>query len=477
MGYGIRALKQVEDLLAAMANSGPLHVLELGAQELNFDIPPSAIFRFIYRLNPDFRQPDQIARLLPGCFAAAIFRAANVNYACIDLFDAEGVVQVDLNRCDLPDEHRGQYDLVTNMGTTEHIFNQARAFQAIHDATKAGGIMFHVVPANGWFNHGLIKYEPKFFLYLAHANNYEILHWGIARRGADYMPLGDAIPGSDQWVGTDLSRAVLGFLLRKRDDARFVQPSDVDLRYVPADFPDSIRAAATPSTPAQLTIGSTTPSAKPNSLVAKPAIVAPYAATPKFVQMLEHIEARCDQSGLGIEPYALAASMLTDHLDGYLHDMECGSPEARQTLDRIVCDAATQVAMPRDGEGHTIDLGLGFLGTGWGRAGGDVHDGKARHFRALGPSGQARLFVRLPPGRDYHIHTLLYDARPGDAAHRLRLHPATDDKIEAVGSDYWHRCRLAKEAISAQSGLVAVDIAAGEADKISLQRIIFEPIE
>ena len=97
MGYSRHALRLVEDILARRDNSGQIHVLELGAQEINYDVLPSAIFRFIYRLNPRFfGNLMKYFRLLPGLFAAPIFSAANIHYACIDLFDADGVVQLDL---------------------------------------------------------------------------------------------------------------------------------------------------------------------------------------------------------------------------------------------------------------------------------------------------------------------------------------------------------------------------------------------
>jgi hypothetical protein len=109
MGYASSALLQVAKLLRTRhPSSGQLCVLELGAQEINHDVPPSAILRFIYQLNPDFRHAERIIKLLPGCFAAPIFRAANIRYSCIDLFDSDGVIQIDLNVRELPADHRGK---------------------------------------------------------------------------------------------------------------------------------------------------------------------------------------------------------------------------------------------------------------------------------------------------------------------------------------------------------------------------------
>ena len=388
-------------------------------------------------------------------------------------------MHVDLNVSKLPLEHRNKYDLVTNMGTTEHIFNQARAFEAIHDATKIGGIMLHAVPCNGFFNHGLIKYEPKFFLYLAHSNRYEIVEWSVVEGvRPDYMPVNDDIPGSANWMGRDLSQSLVRFILRKRFDAPFVQPSDVDLRYVPRDYPASLINAVIPSTSIMPTrevasgYGAKEVTARPVT----GASVERAQLMPNLVRLLALIESCCAEAGLGPEPYALAASMLRADLDSHISALESGSPAAtRQMLDDIVRNVVGRIAASPDGR-CTIDLGLAFLGTGWGKAGGDVHRGQARHFRAIGPGGQSRIFASLAPGHDYDVNILLFDANPGEAARRLRLNPASEGKIDVVADEYWHRSKLAKEEVSGRSGLVELSFNVGPADQMTLQKIIFEPV-
>ena len=81
----------------------------------------------------------------------------------------------DLNSDNVPGKFRNYFDFVTNAGTTEHVFNQANCFEVIHDLTKIGGIMAHVVPFAGFENHGLFKYTMKFFTRIAKANDYECL--------------------------------------------------------------------------------------------------------------------------------------------------------------------------------------------------------------------------------------------------------------------------------------------------------------
>ena len=92
------------------------------------------------------------------------------------------------------------------------------------------------------------------------------------------------------------------------------------------------------------------------------------------------------------------------------------------------------------------------------------------------PRGQCS-FVRLVPGCEYRLNTLLFDAVPGEAVHRLRVIPATDDRIAVVGEEYWHRSRLPVTAIARQTGFVELAFDVGEANQMTLQKIVFEPMQ
>jgi len=53
----------------------------------------------------------------------------------------------------------------------------------MHYATKPGGFMFHFLPCSGYLYHCLYRYDPKFFLLLAEANNYKVLHAALYGEG------------------------------------------------------------------------------------------------------------------------------------------------------------------------------------------------------------------------------------------------------------------------------------------------------
>ena len=93
----------------------------------------------------------------------------------------EGGLQYDLNYS--IESHIGlhaKYDLVTNHGTSEHIYNQVTCFEAIHYLTKKDGLMYHCLNCQGWadgggLGHGFYLYQPKFVHLLAKQNDYDIL--------------------------------------------------------------------------------------------------------------------------------------------------------------------------------------------------------------------------------------------------------------------------------------------------------------
>src|SRR5262249_10731904 len=102
------------------------------------------------------------------------------SYTSIDLQPVtDHHIQQDLNE---PFDLGLQFDICINNGTSEHIFNQANFYKAIHDHTRAGGVMIHWTTCLGRVNHGLYNVQPGFFPDLARRNTYKIL---LAALGTD----------------------------------------------------------------------------------------------------------------------------------------------------------------------------------------------------------------------------------------------------------------------------------------------------
>ena len=93
-------------------------------------------------------------------------------YASVDLADQRATFAHDLNA---PMPEIGQYDVVTNFGTAEHVFDIATAFRSMHRLLKPGGLSLHCMPAFAFIDHGFYNVHPVFFVELAKANAYEIV--------------------------------------------------------------------------------------------------------------------------------------------------------------------------------------------------------------------------------------------------------------------------------------------------------------
>jgi hypothetical protein len=140
----------------------------------------------------------------------------NIEYHAFDVCPAPKTELLDLNFDSLPDRHREHYDVVLNFGTTEHIFNQWNCFTVIHDATKVGGIIYCVLPATGYLDHGYFCYTPLFFKDMARANEYDVVDFFLAPAGINTVSK----------LGLDV-----------RADGKFLQPDSATL----APMEDTIR--------------------------------------------------------------------------------------------------------------------------------------------------------------------------------------------------------------------------------------------
>lgn len=141
-------------------------------------------------------------------------------YHSFDLIDSRSV-RVDFN---CPPTGTSDFTVVTNFGTSEHVFNQAAVMGFIHELTADSGVMLHVLPSAGGRDHGFFNYHPGFFYDLAAANNYEILsfeylpHYGIqASLPIDPIAVDLTFRKSTRSVGEALvKRAVLKLFLDRR---------------------------------------------------------------------------------------------------------------------------------------------------------------------------------------------------------------------------------------------------------------------
>tara|TARA_B110000503_G_C6981268_1_gene343327 strand:+ start:63 stop:758 length:696 start_codon:yes stop_codon:yes gene_type:complete len=155
------------------------------------------------------------------------------SYTAIDVNTNLDAIAMDLNYV-LKDryEFNKTYDVVTNNGTGEHLFNQYALFANMHNLCKKDGFMLHILPFYKQCDHGFFSYHPNLFGALAHQNDYEFLETWISTSPVNYCVNIDIVPerqttlaedmGVDQWHpkwGPELA-----VLMRKKTDKEFEIP-------------------------------------------------------------------------------------------------------------------------------------------------------------------------------------------------------------------------------------------------------------
>ena len=152
-------------------------VIAMGSQELMMTKPQFE--RMVGAAGIDNYDRNAFANLdhwpkSPRCSAENFYRLLGFNdYQCIDLDKEHGAIAHDLNLPFTDSSYHGQYDLVTDYGNNEHIFNITESYRTMHRLCKRGGMilisqMTH--GANGYYN-----FDLAFFEGMAAANNYRIL--------------------------------------------------------------------------------------------------------------------------------------------------------------------------------------------------------------------------------------------------------------------------------------------------------------
>ena len=232
MAYSPGTLIMLENWIGSILPSDG-SMLEFGCQDLNPEISNDQIRSILEKIHgrefstkeaeSTANEPDGSRRLY------FLFRNSPIECFYVDLYGDECGIIADLNDYQVPEKYLLKFDLVTNLGTSEHIFNQACAFKCMHDFTKVGGYMFHTVPFSGYYNHGLFNYHPIFFLFLANANQYKLVNLSISYPHFPYtIPLSPAIKGAEEWKGKIIDSGTVNCLIQKTNDKEFNYFTDFD---------------------------------------------------------------------------------------------------------------------------------------------------------------------------------------------------------------------------------------------------------
>jgi len=177
MGIDIKTIQHLLELknLGYFKNSSS--VCEIGSQELHIkkndlkelfeyaSLPVNLIDKYP---NMDI-WPGQ-----PRCSSKHLYKTLGFDkYQSIDINSEHGAIKHDLN---IPFEDKSKFnkfDLVTDFGSCEHVFNVAECYKTIHKLTKPGGYIIinqEVVKGNGYF-----AFDKGILHGMAAANNYKII--------------------------------------------------------------------------------------------------------------------------------------------------------------------------------------------------------------------------------------------------------------------------------------------------------------
>ncbi|MBI3252243.1 MAG: hypothetical protein HYZ52_02840 [Candidatus Omnitrophica bacterium] len=113
----------------------------------------------------------------PRCSSRVFYRFLGFQkYNCVDLNQEHGAVSLDLNHPLQDSSLFSQFDLVTDHGCNEHVFNTGEAYRTMHRLCKPGGII--LIDQSVWEGNGYYLYDLSFFEGLAAANSYKIIYSG-----------------------------------------------------------------------------------------------------------------------------------------------------------------------------------------------------------------------------------------------------------------------------------------------------------
>ena len=183
MGSTPKTLERLKHLTATGALLPGASICDIGATQLfgDKDQTASRAFlsfyadRFPKAKRPEDVSPEILRKITQDGFLGDLLLLAGFEYKALDIFHATNTILFDLNIHEPGPALVERFDLVMNFGTTEHVFNQLRAFQTIHTLTKVNGVCYHDLPMAGYLNHALYRYDPLFFSTVLPVNRYSVL--------------------------------------------------------------------------------------------------------------------------------------------------------------------------------------------------------------------------------------------------------------------------------------------------------------
>lgn len=143
----------------------------MGLQQQYLDFIESSLVRCGITHGRMCELGNQLMRGSTGkpCRTGKEYFAPRFDHVSIDLNGEDGALPLDLARPIVEADLLGSFDVVTNVGTSEHVYDQYQCFANIHRLAKMGGLIIHISPTgSSWPNHERTYTEAFFARLMAH---------------------------------------------------------------------------------------------------------------------------------------------------------------------------------------------------------------------------------------------------------------------------------------------------------------------
>lgn len=101
--------------------------------------------------------------------------ALSLDYSNYENADLIADLTTDLSNNKNIQQHINTFDIIFDIGTSEHVGNPFQSLQNAFDLIKPGGFYVYDLPYENWNNHGFFQFTPVFFADLARTNNYNLV--------------------------------------------------------------------------------------------------------------------------------------------------------------------------------------------------------------------------------------------------------------------------------------------------------------
>ena len=92
----------------------------------------------------------------------------------LDVSSYEGATHVADLQGEIPEDLIGQFDIILDFGTVEHIFDIAKVYDNIYELLAPNGLYVGLNGRTGWNSHGLFQFTPEFAFVVANTYGFEL---------------------------------------------------------------------------------------------------------------------------------------------------------------------------------------------------------------------------------------------------------------------------------------------------------------